>query len=144
MAKTDAETLSEEISELLIEKNLFVQSLAQQRGDVIRLVIFALSREIAHNKSIQLNEEYISEISKELSEERETPKRFGLALKPSCREGFEKVASDGDMTLTEFIRRAGFAAQVDPSILFSPEVELLESAYREGLGPSRWATRDNE
>ena len=47
------------------------------------------------------------------------------------------------MNLTEFLRRAAFAAEKDPSILTLEGVEEAEAEYKTYLGPSPW-TRDND
>ena len=41
----------------------------------------------------------------------EKPKRVNISFTPSTRQAFEEVASENNMSLTEFLRRAGFAAK---------------------------------
>ena len=73
---------------------------------------------------------------------RQKPKRINFSLTPSVREDFEETAAKRGISLSEFLRRAGFAAKNDPSILDRPDAVEAEAAYKASLGPSRW-TRDH-
>ena len=68
----------------------------------------------------------------------EKPKRVNISFTPSTRQAFEEVASENNMSLTEFLRRAGFAAKNDPSILQRDDAAEADAAYKATLGASRW------
>ena len=69
---------------------------------------------------------------------REKPKRINFSLTPAVRAEFEETAARKGMSLTEYLRRAAFAAKADPSILDHPAAVKEEDAYKANLGPSRW------
>ena len=79
----------------------------------------------------------LKDIEESLTEDREKPKGISFKLTPTLRQAFDVVAQEEDLNFSEFLRRAAFAARLDPSILHRPEVEAAESAYKASIGPSR-------
>ncbi|GLO71343.1 hypothetical protein MACH17_28600 [Phaeobacter inhibens] len=65
-------------------------------------------------------------------------KRVGFSITPELKSDFEKTAKSLGMNLTEFLRRAGRAAQHNPDILSSQEIEEAEAEYKDAFRPSRW------
>lgn len=82
-------------------------------------------------------------MQEEDSPSREKPHRVNISLTPSVRREFEAIAAAHGISLTEYLRRAGFAALNDPSILRSEFAAEAERAYKASLGPSRWS-RDED
>lgn len=84
----------------------------------------------------------LSEIAeKELGDvlkKKTTLKRINFSLTPELREEFEAHAAQLDMSLTEFLRRAGRAAIRNHELLSEPEIEEAEADYKGVIGPSRW------
>ena len=78
-----------------------------------------------------------SEVMEDI-EQREKLKRINFSLTPSVRRKFERVAKEQGMSLTEYLRRAAFAAIIDPAILNKSAVIKAEQEYKSNLGPSRW------
>ena len=70
--------------------------------------------------------------------EREHPRKVPFSLNPSTTEKLQAQANSLGINLTEFLRRAAFAACKNPDILFDPAVEAQEQDYKSRLGASRW------
>lgn len=72
----------------------------------------------------------------------ETAKKIDALMLPSVKAEFQRQAKELGMPFSEYLRRAAFAAQFDPSILHSDAVEAAEREYKAASGASRW-TREN-
>ena len=69
---------------------------------------------------------------------KEKVERLPVKLTPSLTNKFKGRADDVDVNFSEYVRRALFAAEVNPDSLFSDDVNEKELAYKRGLNSSRW------
>lgn len=69
---------------------------------------------------------------------REKVERLPVKLLPSLTNTFKGEADAVDVNFSEYVRRALFAAELDPDSLFTDEVNKKELEYKRGLSSSRW------
>ena len=110
----------------------------------------AVSNRSEENNSSKKSDKYaktnsLSEIvEKELGrnvKKKTNLRRINFSLTPELRAEFESHATELDMSLTEFLRRAGRAAARNHELLSEPEIEKAEADYKGVIGPSRWTRK---
>ena len=95
----------------------------------------SFAEEFFSGESVDILEEELDNFS---YMSREKLKKIGIYMTPSLRQTFDNIAKKNDMSLSEFLRVAAFAAIEDPSILQRASAMEAEKNYKTTLGPSRW------
>ncbi|MEM7618592.1 MAG: hypothetical protein AAF244_04320 [Pseudomonadota bacterium] len=80
------------------------------------------------NKTPQLSEHFLFE---KVVDKEHANQRFGGTATPALKSGIASLAKSVGLEFTELLRRAAFAADADPSSLFSDDVEAREKAFKE-------------
>ena len=66
------------------------------------------------------------------------PQRVSIKLLPHVRDHFKSQADAMGISFVELVRRALFAAALDPSTLTSEPVEEFELKYKQSMTSTKW------